>query len=68
VPLGRIVVALRNAGRLSVAGMACMKPGRPGRFFYRLWVHCRREGGRTSLSVADYAHLLTAAHYALGPR
>ena len=25
-----------NAGRLSVAGLACLKPGRPGRLFYRL--------------------------------
>jgi putative transposase len=54
-----------NAGRLSVAGMACMKPGRPGRFFYRLRVHRRRKGERRSLSEADYAHLITAAHHAL---
>ena len=55
-----------NAGRLSVAGMACMKPGRPGRFFYRLHVHRRRKGDRPSMSEADYAHLITAAHHALG--
>jgi DDE superfamily endonuclease len=55
-----------NAGRLSVAGMACLKPGRPGRFFYRLRVHRRRKGDRPSMSEADYAHLITAAHHALG--
>ena len=54
-----------NSGRLSVAGMACMKPGRPGRFFYRLRVHRRRKGDRPSMSEADYAHLITAAHHAL---
>jgi len=54
-----------NAGRLSVAGMACLKPGRPGRFFSRLRVHRRRKGDRPSMSEADYAHLVTAAHHAL---
>ena len=55
-----------RTGRLSVAGMACLRPGRPGRFFYRLRVHRRRKGERPSLSEADYAHLISAAHRALG--
>jgi hypothetical protein len=55
-----------NSGRMSVAGMACLKPGRPGRFFYRLQVHRRRKGERPSLSEADCAHLITDAHHALG--
>lgn len=42
-----------------------MKPGRPGRFFYRLRVHRRRKGERRSMPEADYAHLVTAAHHAL---
>lgn len=54
-----------NAGRLSVAGMACLKPGRPGRFFYRVHVHRRRKGDRASMSEADYAALVSAAHHAL---
>jgi putative transposase len=41
-----------RTGRLSVAGLACLKPGRPGRFFYRLRVHRRRKGERQSLSEA----------------
>jgi hypothetical protein len=45
--------------------MACLKPGRPGRFFYRLRVHRRRKGERRSMSEADYAHLISAAHNAL---
>jgi putative transposase len=55
-----------KTGRLSVAGLACLKPGRPGRFFYHVRVHRRRKGERASLSEAEYAHLITAAHHALG--
>ena len=54
-----------NAGRRAVAGMAGLKPGRPGRFFYRIRVHRRRKGDRASMSEADYAALVTAAHHAL---
>lgn len=54
-----------NSGRLPVAGLACLKPGRPGRFFYRLRVHRRRKGERSSLSEAGYADLISAAHHAL---
>jgi len=54
-----------NSGRLSVAGIACLRPGRPGRFFYHVQVHRRRKGERPSLSEAGYAHLITAAHQAL---
>jgi transposase len=52
-------------GRLSVAGLACLKAGAPGRFFYRVHVHRRRKGRRPSLSEDDYATLLSAAHRAL---
>ena len=55
-----------NSGRLSVAGMACLKAGEPGRFFYRVHVHRRRKGSRPSLGEADYAALIAAAHRALG--
>ena len=55
-----------NSGRLSVAGMACLKAGEPGRFFYRLHVHRRRKGERPSLGEADYAALIAAAHRTLG--
>jgi len=54
-----------NSGRLSVAGMACLKAGQPGRLFYRVHVHRRRKGSRPSLGEADYAALITAAHRAL---
>jgi transposase len=54
-----------NSGRLSVAGIACLKAGQPGRLFYRLHVHRRRKGERPSLGEADYAALIAAAHRTL---
>ena len=60
-----VTVVSGNSGRLSVAGMACLKAGTPGRFFYRVHVHRRRKGSRPSMSEADYAALVTAAHRAL---
>ena len=65
---GRTPVAIvsgRVSGRVSVAGLACLRPGSPGRFFYRLRVHRRRKGERRSMSEADYAELITAAHRTL---
>jgi DDE superfamily endonuclease len=60
-----VVRVCGNSGPLSAAGMACLKPGRPGRFSCRLRVHRRRMGERSSLSEAGYAHLISAAHHAL---
>ena len=67
-PRGRtpVVRVSGNSGRLSVAGMACLKAGEPGRFFYRLHVHRRRTGSRPSLGEAGYAALIAAAHRSLG--
>jgi transposase len=38
---------------------------RAGRLFYRLRVHRGRKGERRSMSEADYAALITAAHHQL---
>jgi len=45
-----------------VAGLACVKAGQPGRFFYRMRGHRLRPGARRAMSEADYAGLITAAH------
>jgi hypothetical protein len=58
-------VSGKGSGRVSIAGLACLKPGEPGRFFYRLRLHRGRKGERRSMSEADYAALVTAAHRAL---
>ncbi len=61
-----VVTVPGNAGRVPVAGLTCLKAGQPGRFYSRLRLHRRRRGERGSLSGADYAELVTAAHRALG--
>ena len=55
-------VSGRGSGRVSVAGLACYRPGARSRFFYRARTHRGRTGERRSLSEADYAGLVTAAH------
>jgi putative transposase len=60
-----VKVSGKVSGPVSVAGLACLKPGEPARFFYRLRVHRGRKGERRSMSEADYAKLVTAAHRTL---
>ncbi len=60
-----VSVSGKGSGRVSVAGLACLKTGSPGRFFYRLRVHRGRKGERRSMSEADYAGLIAAAHRTL---
>jgi DDE superfamily endonuclease len=55
-------VSGRGSGKVSVAGLACYKPGARSRFFYRARTHRGRTGERRSMSEADYAGLVTAAH------
>jgi hypothetical protein len=55
----------KGSGRVSVAGLVCLRPGSRGRFFYRMRVHRGRKGERRSMSEADYAGLITAAHHQL---
>jgi len=45
--------------------MTCYRPGARSRFFYRIRVHTGRKGERRSMSEADYAALVTAAHHEL---
>ena len=55
-------VSGRGSGRISVAALACVRAGQPGRFFYRMQDHRLRPGTRRAMSEADYASLITAAH------
>ena len=61
-----VKVSGKGSGRVSIAGLACLKPGEPGRFFCRLRIHRGRKGERRSMSEADCTALVTAAHRALG--
>jgi len=56
------VVSGKGSGRVSVAGLACYKPGARSRLFYKVHTHRGRKGERRSMSEADYAGLVTAAH------
>src|SRR5512140_1052501 len=42
-----------------------LSPGARGRLFYRVRIHRGRKGERRSMSEADYAGLITAAHQQL---
>jgi transposase len=52
----------RGSGRISVAALACVKAGQPGRFSCRMRGHQLRPRTRRAMSEADYAALITAAH------
>jgi hypothetical protein len=54
-----------GSGRVSVAGLVCLRPGSRGRLLYRMRIHRGRKGERRSMSEADYAGLITAAHQQL---
>lgn len=67
-PRGRtpvVAVSGKGSGRVSVAGLVCLRPATRGRLFYRVRVHRGRKGERRSLSEHDYAGLVTAAHQQL---
>ena len=67
-PRGRtpvVMVCGKGSGRVSVAGLVCLKPGSRGHLFYRVRIHRGRKGERRSMSEADYAGLITAAHQEL---
>ena len=57
-----IAVSGKGSGRVSVAGLVCLKPGSRGHLFYRVRIHRGRKGERRSMSEAGYAHLIAAAH------
>ena len=64
-PRGRtpvVRVSGKGSGRVSVAGLVCLKPGARGHLYYRVRIHRGRKGERRSMSEADYADLITAAH------
>lgn len=58
-------VSGKGSGRVSIAGLVCLKPGTRGHFVYRLRTHRGRNGERRSLSENDDATLISAAHHRL---
>ena len=60
-----VTVSGKGSGRVSVAGLVCLKPGSRGHLFYRMRIHRGRKGERRSMSEDDYAGLIAAAHQQL---
>ena len=58
-------VSGKGSVRISIAGLLAYRPGHREHLYYRLSVHRGRKGERRSLSEADYAALLRAAHQQL---
>ena len=61
-----VAVSGKGSGRVSVAGLVCVRPGQRGRLIYRTLTHRGRKGERRSFAETDYAALLDAAHQQLG--
>ena len=61
-----VAVSGKGSGRVSIAGLVCVRPGQRSRLIYRTRIHRGRKGERRSFAEADYAALLDAAHQQLG--
>lgn len=55
-----------GSGRVSVAGVACYRPGQAPRLFYRTLKHRGRRGEPKAFSWRDYRDLVVAMHERLG--
>jgi len=51
-----------GGGRVSIAGVACYRPGDRPRLFYQLRVYRRRKGEAKGFSWSDYRDLIIATH------
>jgi hypothetical protein len=60
-----VEVCGKGSGRVSVAGLVCLKPGHRGRLMWRPRLHRNRKGERGSFSEDDYIALLDQAHQGL---
>jgi transposase len=61
-----VPVSGKGSGRVSIAGLACFKPGQRSRLIYHTIVHRGRRNERRSFAETDYIALLDAAHQQLG--
>jgi len=57
-----IPVSGKGSGRISVAGLVCVRSGHRPRLLFRIKVHRQRKGERRSFAETDYIALLDAAH------
>lgn len=59
-------VSGKGSGRVSIAGLVCIKPGERTRLMYRTITYHRRKGEKKGFGPDDFTALLTAAHHQLG--
>ncbi|WP_245617448.1 transposase [Amycolatopsis taiwanensis] len=57
-----IPVSGKGSGRISVAGLCCVRSGQRPHLLYRAKIHRGRKGERRSFAETDYAALIDAAH------
>ncbi|HEY2267021.1 MAG TPA: transposase [Streptosporangiaceae bacterium] len=60
-----IRVRAAGTGHVSIAGLACYRPGHRSRFLYRLHEYRSRRGETRAFSWREYRDLLVAAHHQL---
>jgi hypothetical protein len=60
-----IRVRAGGKGNVSVAGLACYRPGHRSRLIYRLHLYRGRKGETEAFTWSEYRDLLTGAHYQL---
>jgi transposase len=51
-----------GGGRVSIAGVACYRPGGRPHLFYKLLAYCRRKGEAKGFSWQDYRDLILVTH------
>ncbi len=61
-----IAVSGKGSGRVSIAGLICVKPGQRTRLTYRTITHHGRKVEKKGFQETDYAALLDAWHQPLG--
>ena len=54
-----------GTGHVSIAGLACYRPGHRSRLIYRLHSYRGRKGETKAFTWTEYRDLLLAAHYQL---
>ncbi|MFE3643570.1 transposase [Streptomyces sp. NPDC059169] len=68
-PRGRtplIKVTGKGSGRVLMAGMVCVRPGRETRLIYRTQTYRGRTGEKKGFRAREFSNLLTSARRQLG--
>ncbi|MET8358906.1 transposase [Micromonospora sp. NPDC005171] len=60
-----VEISGKGSGRVSIAGLVCLKPGERGRLMWRTRLHRGRKGERGSFGEDDYIAFLDQAHQRL---